>query len=1324
MIKSLRLLTCIGLITVFSLASHTAESKEIKINDEGKTRLELLSKSDLKLKMVNSIGQIGLDGIGRYEGDFVRLVIPGYTNSYEIGSPNLPAKRQLIEIPHGATPVVNIISFNIIEYDLSDYGASDKIVPVQPPQPKCGDAPGFECNNDLYETNGYLKSDRVTVDVLGKMREVRIARININPVEYNPVENKIRVYENLVFEITFKNADLALTEYQKRRYFSPYFKNLFSMIGNYAPTYSRDNLTLYPVKYVIISDRMFESQLQPFIDWKEQKGFIIVEAYTDVIGDTKEEIKDYIQDLYDAGTEEDPAPSFVLFVGDIAQVPTWNNGDGVTDRNYLEYTGDLFPEIFYGRFSAENTDQLQPYIDKTLQYEQYTMPDPSYLEEVVMIAGMDGSHGYDWGNGQINYGTINYFNEDHDILSHTYLYPVSGSSGQQIRDDISNGVTFANYTAHCSPSGWGDPSFTISHISALTNQDKYGLLIGNCCSSSEYQTTCFAEEIVRAEYKGAVGYIGGSNSTFWDEDYYFGVGVGQISEDPPSYEETTLGNYDRSFHDHSEPFGDWYVTMDQVVFAGNLAVSESGSSSENYYWDIYNLIGDPSLMIYYGVPDELSVDHDPMLLIGATSFDIETEAYAYIALHIDDETAIALADENGDATLNFTAISSPGTADLVITAQNFQPHSSEIMIIAPEGPFCIYQSHIMNDDSLGNGNNHADFNESVFLSITIENYGSDDAIDVNVMLDSENSFVTIVDGDEAYDTILSNQAVTRENGFQVELADNTPDQLELEFTLTTVDENDSTWISEFSFVANAPVLSALNITVIDEDGDGILEPGESGIIKIETANTGHCPAENVVASLQAYNPYITVLSGDTTIPTLGLVGAVYPEFDVQVSDDAPEGIFGELHYHLSSGAYEISKNYYPKIGLLLEDWETGGFTKYDWDLDGDANWEINMEYPYEGAFDAKSGELNDDESAELSITFEVMSHDSIIFYKKVSSEEDYDFLKFYIDNTLTDTWSGTSEGWRRQAYSVEPGEHTFKWIYEKDYYVSEGADCAWVDYILLPTMMVTTIYTGPDNEVCTGNGYFQCIGSATNYDTIYWSTEGTGSFNNINILTPQYNFSEDDIENGEVLLALNLIDKDGYPASDTMLLQIIETPQQPVMPFGPDKVNVDETTESDYTIEEVENTEQYLWSLYPEEAGIIDGTGLTGHVVWNDQYEGDAYVKVAAQNQCGTGAHSDSLYIIVSNPVGFEDITDDLTISIVPNPGNDFFVVNINSGNQKDITLSVLNYLGQQVIENKQLNVNGDHSISLDLSHADAGIYFVLIQYDNSRIVRKLMLNK
>ena len=49
--------------------------------------------------------------------------------------------------------------------------------------------------------------------------------------------------------------------------------------------------------------------------------------------------------------------------------------------------------MYYGRFSCSNPSNLQAMIDKTLMYDQFTMPDPSYLGEVVMIAGMESGHG-------------------------------------------------------------------------------------------------------------------------------------------------------------------------------------------------------------------------------------------------------------------------------------------------------------------------------------------------------------------------------------------------------------------------------------------------------------------------------------------------------------------------------------------------------------------------------------------------------------------------------------------------------------------------------------------------------------------------------------------------------------------------------------------------------------------------------------------------------------------------------------------------------------------------------------------------------------------
>ena len=90
------------------------------------------------------------------------------------------------------------------------------------------------------------------------------------------------------------------------------------------------------------------------------------------------------------------------------------------------------PEILCGRFSAQNPTHLLAQIEKTLEYEQFLMPDPSFLDEVIMISGVDDSFAPTYGNGQINYGNEYYFNSAHGIDSNTFLYPASGSSGSQI----------------------------------------------------------------------------------------------------------------------------------------------------------------------------------------------------------------------------------------------------------------------------------------------------------------------------------------------------------------------------------------------------------------------------------------------------------------------------------------------------------------------------------------------------------------------------------------------------------------------------------------------------------------------------------------------------------------------------------------------------------------------------------------------------------------------------------------------------------------------------------------------------------------------------
>lgn len=68
------------------------------------------------------------------------------------------------------------------------------------------------------------------------------------------------------------------------------------------------------------------------------------------------------------------------------------------------------------------------------------------------------------------------------------------------------------------------------------------------------------------------------------------------------------------------------------------------------------------------------------------------------------------------------------------------------------------------------------------------------------------------------------------------------------------------------------------------------------------------------------------------------------------------------------------------------------------------------------------------------------------FYRRVSSESGYDYLRFYVDDVEQASWSGTQD-WAQMTYSLGEGTHVLRWKYSKDGSVSSGLDAAWVDDI-------------------------------------------------------------------------------------------------------------------------------------------------------------------------------------------------------------------------------------------------------------------------------------
>jgi len=72
--------------------------------------------------------------------------------------------------------------------------------------------------------------------------------------------------------------------------------------------------------------------------------------------------------------------------------------------------------------------------------------------------------------------------------------------------------------------------------------------------------------------------------------------------------------------------------------------------------------------------------------------------------------------------------------------------------------------------------------------------------------------------------------------------------------------------------------------------------------------------------------------------------------------------------------------------------------------------------------------------------------DTLRFYFKVSSEPNYDYLVFNLNDREVLKYSGETS-WEKFKIAVPAGFNLMEWIYKKDNSVSQGADGAWIDQI-------------------------------------------------------------------------------------------------------------------------------------------------------------------------------------------------------------------------------------------------------------------------------------
>lgn len=1047
--KKLSILLCFLIIGAFSSTFAQTQCFQIQKNDY----------ESIQINFHFDIHNLKNTDVKTESGMFTRIFYNDLCLSREVGKPELPEFSELVEIPLCENVKINVINANYTIVDAEELGIQHSVFPAQPSYAKSAKGP-FHLVKDssCYQEDRFYGLDLASCQKVGISRNINLGNLTICPISYNPVSKKIKFYTDVEVEISYEGSNIPATLEMKNLHSNGFFSKEASPVINPIVETTRSDIEISPVKYLIVAHSMFRNndQLNAFINWKKRIGYLVEIGYTDEsnVGTTSTSIANFIKSHYTQATAENPAPTFLLLIGDVAQIPAFDSrnssgdNDHVTDLYYACWTAnDHIPDCYYGRFSAQNISQLTPQIQKTLMYEQYTMPDPSYLAKAVAIAGTDSYWGPKNADWQIHYLTDNYLNNANGFTTVYAHYYNCSSQAATIRQEIGAGVGFANYTAHGDVDGWYDPAFNNNHISSMNNANKYGLMIGNCCLSGKFDRNSFGEELLRANNKGAVGYIGASNVSLWPDDYTWAVG-NRSTACLTTYDANNLGAYDKLWHTHNEAHTDWQVTNSGIIRAGNFAVESSSSNEKLYYWEIYHLFGDPSLKTYLGIPSEIQANVPSAMPIGIASLDITTVPYAYVALTQGNTLISAcFANASGSASLVLPSTLIPGEYEVAISAQNHIQFFQNITFASPSSSFVICNA-TMQESSVLTNNSISSWN------LSFENMGAVNANNTYAKISSSESNITFSTDSIYIGNIAAGQTVNLTNAFTAQIDAGVADHEATNISIKTYFDNSSSE-RNYNLTINAPQLEIGNIVInAGTASEGCINPGEDGTITVTFKNSGHNSIHNLQAMLTSLHNDITVSNGTNYISTINTDGSAQITYNITVSPQAQIASLYPMQVSIFNSEYQSAETYRIPIGKVVEDFETGGFSSFNWN-NGNYPWEITTSNVYAGNYSARSksnlgdGSFYSDKESILQITMTVSQASPISYFRKVSSEQNYDKFTFAIDGTVKEELSG-EVAWGEASFDVPVGNHTFKFTYSKDYSTSNGSDCAWIDNITFP----------------------------------------------------------------------------------------------------------------------------------------------------------------------------------------------------------------------------------------------------------------------------------
>jgi len=602
--------------------------------------------------------------------EYFRILLDGESNILLRGMPDIPNICRSIIILDTAKMNIQVTGSTFEEYE-------DVLI-----APSKGNLPRMVNPDEIpfvfdkiYSVDDWFPGKLAELQEPYIVRDFRGEVVKIYPFQYNPVKKILRFYTDIKVEISpdgvdtinciYRDSlpakiDIDFNQIYKRRFIN------YNLVFNnrYDPVEERGNM-------LVITYDDFWDNMTPFIEWKTIKGVPIEMVKVSTIGGAND-IKTYIEEYYNTN-----GLTFVLLVGDVAQIPTLYVSYYASDPSYSYIVGDdHYPDLFVGRFSAENIEQLETQVERTIKYEKFPQDGTEWYHKGTGVAsnlgpGDDGE-----------YDNQHMDNIRTDLLAYTYtevdqIYAPSATA-QMVTDALNGGRGIVNYCGHGSMTSWGTTGFSNYDVDALVNDNMLPFIISVACYNGMFDGgTCFAEAWMRATHDGEPT---GSIANFMSAK-------SQEWSPPMDAQDEFIDILVETYEDNKK------TTFGALCFNGCMHMNDEYGYLGWAETDAWTVFGDPSLQVRTNTPSDMTVIHGSVIEEGSTSFDVTVTDIEGALCAISRglvPLGYAYTDENGHATIEFEEpITGEEPVDLVITAYNKVPYYAELptlINIEPEAP--------------------------------------------------------------------------------------------------------------------------------------------------------------------------------------------------------------------------------------------------------------------------------------------------------------------------------------------------------------------------------------------------------------------------------------------------------------------------------------------------------------------------------------------------------------------------------------------------------------------------------------------------------------